>query len=209
MQTSQSSLEHRSGYSAGLPTRPRRCRALVIALAIAIASCSAGSSASASDSTTAIIQQIAKVYAQDSIQTGGSIGIEVGVVYGTEPPQFISAGDAIPNGWRAAIYARCDLPNRLGHQGLHDQSARPKRGRRQSGTERAALIVRDRDWLARTIDRRGNARRVGRFYRRVSELRRGLQRRRRRSPDACPRRGRRSTLTPHRILPSTFRLRCR
>jgi len=95
VQISQSSLEYRSAYGAELVTRPRPCRALMIVLAIAIASCAAGSSAAASDSTTATIQKIAKTYAQDSIQTGGSVGIEVGVVDGTEPPQFISAGDAI------------------------------------------------------------------------------------------------------------------
>ncbi|MHB8381293.1 MAG: serine hydrolase [Candidatus Binataceae bacterium] len=53
------------------------------------------SAAPASKSSAATIRKIAKTYAQDSVQTGGSVGIEVGVVYGSGPAQFVSAGDAI------------------------------------------------------------------------------------------------------------------
>jgi CubicO group peptidase (beta-lactamase class C family) len=47
------------------------------------------------DSTADEIRRLAKVYAQDSIQTGGSIGIAIGVVYGQLPPVFVTAGQAV------------------------------------------------------------------------------------------------------------------
>jgi len=75
----------------------------MIALALALASCAVGSSASAANSTASTIKKIAKIYAQDSIQTGGSVGIEIGVVDGTETPQFISAGDAIAGSGKRAF----------------------------------------------------------------------------------------------------------
>jgi hypothetical protein len=62
----------KSASAGGLPTRPRQTHALMIAIALAIVSCVAGSPALAS-STTAAIKKIARIYAQDSIQTGGSI----------------------------------------------------------------------------------------------------------------------------------------
>lgn len=86
--------QRRPASGAAIPTRPRQRYTLMLALALAIALCTAGSSASA-NSTTAAIRELARIYAQDSIQTGGSIGIEIGVVYGKEPPRFITAGEAI------------------------------------------------------------------------------------------------------------------
>jgi CubicO group peptidase (beta-lactamase class C family) len=82
----------------------RFASAVVTALAVAIGSCAAGSPALAQDATpaliaqdatTALINKIARTYANDAVATGGSVGVEVGVFYGTEPPQFISAGHAI------------------------------------------------------------------------------------------------------------------
>lgn len=72
-------------------------------LALTIASLACAPSSWASESAAKTIKGIAKTYAQDSIQTGGSVGIEIGVVYGTEPPQFISAGDAIAGSGRRAF----------------------------------------------------------------------------------------------------------
>ena len=70
-------------------------RKLLTVIAIAFCLSELSSAAQASPSSGATIRKIAKIYAQDSIQTGGSVGIEVGVVYGSEPPQFASAGAAI------------------------------------------------------------------------------------------------------------------
>ncbi|MGH7780116.1 MAG: serine hydrolase domain-containing protein [Candidatus Binataceae bacterium] len=94
MQISKRSSECRSADGAESWKNSRRRRALLIAIAIVIVFCAAGSAAWA-NSTSATIKRIAKTYARDSIQTGGSIGIEIGVVYGAEPPLFVSAGDAI------------------------------------------------------------------------------------------------------------------
>jgi CubicO group peptidase (beta-lactamase class C family) len=92
-----------SAHGTKLATRARSRRALAITLALAIASLACGSSSWASDSAAKTIKAIAKTYAQDSVQTGGSVGIEIGVVYGTETPQFISAGDAIAGSGRKAF----------------------------------------------------------------------------------------------------------
>lgn len=70
---------------------------LLITFAIMFCLGGSASAAQGSKSTIAAIRKIAKIYALDSIQTGGSVGIEVGVVYGSEPAQFVSAGDAIVN----------------------------------------------------------------------------------------------------------------
>jgi CubicO group peptidase (beta-lactamase class C family) len=76
--------------------RPRGLAYQTLLTVFAITLCGGATSAAAQSSraTKAAIKRIAKIYAQDSIQTGGSVGIEVGVVYGSEPPQFVSAGDA-------------------------------------------------------------------------------------------------------------------
>ena len=98
MRISQSGPRHKSTPLSKLSPCPRLCRLLL--LGFAIAACAGGSAASAapSASTAAAIKKVAKFYAVDSINSGGSIGIQVGVVYGSAAPQFISAGDATTNG---------------------------------------------------------------------------------------------------------------
>jgi CubicO group peptidase (beta-lactamase class C family) len=46
-------------------------------------------------STIATIQRIAQLYADDAVQSGAAVGVEIGVVAGDNPPQFVSAGSAV------------------------------------------------------------------------------------------------------------------
>jgi CubicO group peptidase (beta-lactamase class C family) len=48
-------------------------------------------------SPEATIQSVASAYAQDAVNSGNSIGIEVGVIYESLPPQLIRAGSAGPD----------------------------------------------------------------------------------------------------------------
>lgn len=76
-------------------------RSFLVCLLAAIAICGQSPSpAGAAQSTAALIRRIAKTYAQNAVANGASVGIEVGVVYGNEAPQFAAAGDAISGGRR-------------------------------------------------------------------------------------------------------------
>lgn len=52
-------------------------------------------STAAADPTTAAIQRIVRIYADEAVRSGASVGVEIGVIYGNEPAQFVSAGDAV------------------------------------------------------------------------------------------------------------------
>jgi CubicO group peptidase (beta-lactamase class C family) len=57
----------------------------------------AGSTGSIQSTSSAIttIQRIATLYADDAVQRGVAVGVEIGVVAGDNPPQFVSAGQAV------------------------------------------------------------------------------------------------------------------
>ncbi len=183
-------------------------RTLLTVFAITLCGGARSAAAQSSRATKATIKRIAKIYAQDSIQTGGSVGIEVGIVYGSEPPQFVSAGDATARAgggskftsntiFQIGSVSKVFTTNLLG-QSVANGSLNLSEPLSSFETDIGPLEplpprLRWRSWAISLA--------ASPAMQRLVERRRRL--------DACRRRGQPSIPIPDRISPNTFRPPCR